>query len=673
MKRYLKFFIIFLILLSSIIFYEVISVDNRYINRSTINIDVNNIRNPQIKKIVRKIDLYVGSIYFNLSKKKQDEFYSQDLERYKSLPEEEVILPASDNLTISNNKNYNNLTNWKRSHGNHSSNKFSNLKKINTENVKDLDVAWVHEFDKKGDIPGNLIYFDKTIYLSSTDRSLVALNAKDGNKIWEYKTQGMAARRGLIFNEENKSKIYFCDQGNLIALYASNGNEVKKFGKKGKIKLKKKCNITPVIINDKIIIGTFEPAVEIYDINKGELLWKFLLKKKNKKYFRYGGKRYDYSGGNPWGGISADLEREILYVTTGNAGRFYEGTTRPGNNKYANSIVAIDIKNKKLLWEFQEIKHDIWNLDIASPPILTSIKRKDMQIDVVVVPTKFGNTLVLDRLTGKSIFGYTNKKVPLSSVPGEKTSFYQKVFDLPEPFSKQYFKNSDITNLSIESQEHVISQIKDSTFGFFVPHSINKKNIVYKSGAQWMGASIDNRSGIMYVPSNDIPNLIWLKKTKKKYTYYEYGMNTKLLEDHLGYPGSKPPWGSLTAVNLNTGKIIWKVPFGEYKELSKKGIPITGTYNYGGATATAGNLVFATGTLDNKLRAFDSRNGQELWSYTLPFSGSSPPTVYEYNNEQYILVSSTGAISLRKAYPGKFKPGNKIYAFKLKKKSNKKN
>ena len=673
MKRYLKFFIIFLILLSSIIFYEVISVDNRYINRSTINIDVNNIRNPQIKKFVRKIDLYVGSIYFNLSKKKQDEFYSQDLERYKSLPEEEVILPASDNLTISNNKNYNNLTNWKRSHGNHSSNKFSNLKKINTENVKDLDVAWVHEFDKKGDIPGNLIYFDKTIYLSSTDRSLVALNAKDGNKIWEYKTQGMAARRGLIFNEENKSKIYFCDQGNLIALYASNGNEVKKFGKKGKIKLKKKCNITPVIINDKIIIGTFEPAVEIYDINKGELLWKFLLKKKNKKYFRYGGKRYDYSGGNPWGGISADLEREILYVTTGNAGRFYEGTTRPGNNKYANSIVAIDIKNKKLLWEFQEIKHDIWNLDIASPPILTSIKRKDMQIDVVVVPTKFGNTLVLDRLTGKSIFGYTNKKVPLSSVPGEKTSFYQKVFDLPEPFSKQYFKNSDITNLSIESQEHVISQIKDSTFGFFVPHSINKKNIVYKSGAQWMGASIDNRSGIMYVPSNDIPNLIWLKKTKKKYTYYEYGMNTKLLEDHLGYPGSKPPWGSLTAVNLNTGKIIWKVPFGEYKELSKKGIPITGTYNYGGATATAGNLVFATGTLDNKLRAFDSRNGQELWSYTLPFSGSSPPTVYEYNNEQYILVSSTGAISLRKAYPGKFKPGNKIYAFKLKKKSDKKN
>ena len=668
MNKILKTLFIFFIIFSSIILYEVTSIDSRYVNRPTINIDINNIRNPQIKKFVRKIDIYFGSIYFYLSKKKQNEFYIQDLDKYESLPSEIVIAGASKNLTISNDKNYNNETNWKRSHGNHSSNKFSNLNQINTENVNNLEVAWVHEFDKNGDIPGNVIYFDKTLYLSSTEKSLVALNAKDGNKFWEYKTKGKAALRGLIFNEENASKIYFCDQGNLIALYASNGKEVKKFGKKGKIKLKKKCQITPVIINDKIIIGTFEPAIEVYDIKKGELLWKFILKKKDNEYSRYyGGKRYDYSGGNPWGGISADLEREILYVSTGNAGRFYEGTTRPGKNKYSNSIVAIDIKNKKLLWEFQEIEHDIWNLDIASPPILTSIKRKDKHIDVVVAPTKFGNTLVLDRLTGDSIFGYINKKVPLSSVPGEKTSFYQKVFSLPEPFSNQYFKNEDITKLSEKSNKHVKNQIQNATYGFFVPHSIDKKNVVYKSGAQWMGASVDNRSGIMYVPSNDIPNLIWLEKTKRKYTYYKYGMKTKLLEDHLGYPGSKPPWGSLTAINLNTGKIIWKVPFGEYEELKKKGVPTTGTYNYGGVTATAGNLVFATGTLDKKIRAFDSRNGKELWSYTLPFSGSSPPTVYEYNNEQYISVSSTGAVSLRKVYPNISMAGNKIYVFKLKK------
>jgi quinoprotein glucose dehydrogenase len=666
MKKIIKFFyyVLFIIILFTI--YEVTSIDSRYVNRSTISIDVNNIRNPQVKKLVRKLDSYLGNLYFGLSKKKQNEFYNQNQELYSSLPDEVVIPAELENLTVSNGLNLNNFKNWKRSHGNHSSNKFSNLEIINTNNVKDLDVAWTYTFEKKGDIPGNPIYFNGVVYLSSTEKSLVALNASNGEKIWEHQTEGLAARRGLIINEEEKSKIYFCDQKNLISLYASDGQTVKSFGKKGKIKLKKKCQITPVIIDDKIIIGTFEPAIEVYDLLKGELLWKFYLKEKNKEYFRYGGKRHDYSGGNPWGGISADLERKILYVTTGNAGRFYEGTNRPGDNKYSNSLLAIDIENRKLLWEFQEIQHDIWNYDIASPPILTSIKVKDKNVDVVVVPTKFGNTLVLDRVSGNSIFSYKKKKVPLSTVPGEKTSFYQKVFDLPEPFSKQYFKSTDITDISEERHQYVKDIIKDATYGFFVPNSIDKKNIIYKGGAQWMGASIDNRKGIMYVPSNDVPNLIWLEKTSEENVYYEYSMHWEFINDQFGHPGSKPPWGNLTAINLSTGKKIWQIPFGEYEELTEKNIPITGTFNYGGVTGTAGNLLFATGTLDNKIRAYNSTNGDELWSFKLPYSGSSPPTIFEFNEEQYVLVPATGSTTMKSAYPEVSKYGNKIFAFKLK-------
>ena len=667
MKKIIKFFyyVFFIIILFTI--YEVTSIDNRYINRSAISIDVNNIRNPQIKKIVRKLDSFLGNLYFSLSKKKQNEFYNQNLELYNSLPDEIIISAELENLTLSNGMNLNNQESWKRSHGNHSSNKFSNLEIINTNNVKDLDIAWTYTFEKKGDIPGNPIYFNGVVYLSSTEKSLVALNAANGEKIWEHQTEGLAARRGLIINEEEKSKIYFCDQKNLISLYASNGQTVKNFGKKGKIKLKKKCQITPVIMDDKIIVGTFEPAIEVYDLLKGELLWKFYLKEKNKEYFRYGGKRHDYSGGNPWGGISADLERKILYVSTGNAGRFYEGTNRPGDNKYSNSLLAIDIENRKLLWEFQEIQHDIWNYDIASPPILTSIKVKDKNIDVVVVPTKFGNTLVLDRVSGNSIFSYKKRKVPLSTVPGEKTSFYQKIFDLPEPFSKQYFKSTDITDISEERHQYVKDMIKEATYGFFIPNSIDKKNIIYKGGAQWMGASIDNRKGIMYVPSNDVPNLIWLEKTLEDNVYYEYSMHWEFINDQFGHPGSKPPWGNLTAINLSTGKKIWQIPFGEYEELTEKNIPITGTFNYGGVTGTAGNLLFATGTLDNKIRAYDSTNGNELWSFKLPYSGSSPPTIFEFNEEQYVLVPATGSTTMKKAYPEISKYGNKIFAFKLKK------
>ncbi len=666
MKKFFKIFCYLILVIIIFTIYEVTSIDSKYINRSTLDIDINNIRNPQIKKLVRLIDNFSGNLYFQLSKKKQDEFYNTNEEKYNSLPGEIYIPAKLNDLTLTNGKSKNNLDNWKRSHGNHSSNKFSNLKLINTSNVHNLDVAWTHSFEVAGDIPGNPIYLNGKIYLSSTNKSLVSFNASDGKKNWEHKTEGMAATRGLIIKDGKKPIIYFCDQINLIALYAEDGKLVKNFGNDGKIKLKKKCQITPVIIDDKIIIGTFEPSIEVYDIKKGNLLWRFYLKKKENNYFRYGGKRFDYSGGNPWGGISADVERKIVYVSTGNAGRFYEGTSRPGKNKYSNSIVAIDIENKKLLWEFQEIEHDIWNFDIASPPILTSIQIEEKKIDVVVVPTKFGNTLVLDRLTGNNIFSYINKKVPLSNVPGEKTSYYQKIFSLPEPFSRQFFEKKDITNLSKERSDYIKSKIKDATYGFFIPHSINKKNIIYKGGAQWMGASVDNSKGIMYVPSNDVPVFVWLKKNEEKNSYYRYKMVTEFINDQYGYPGSRPPWGKLTAIDLNSGKIIWSKPFGEYEELTVKNIPLTGTFNYGGVTGTAGDLIFATGTLDNKIRAFNSNDGNELWNYRLPFSGSSPPTIFKYKNEQYVLVVATGSISMRKAYPKISKSGNKIFMFKLK-------
>ncbi len=661
-----KYLILVIIL---IIIYDLTSVDFKYVNRNAITIDVNNVKNPQIKKVVRKVDLYLGELYFNLSKKKQVEFYSQDIEKYNSLPDELTVPPTLENLTITNGKNINNSKNWARSHGNHLSNKFSNLKKINTENVNNLEVAWTHTFEKKSDVPGNPIFFDGLVYVGTPNRSLVALNAVNGKKIWEHKTEGMPARRGLMLHKEEKSKIYFCDQVNLIAIYASNGKYVSEFGNKGKIKLKKYCQITPVVIKDKIIIATFEPSIEVYDRKKGKLLWRFYLKEKNTKYFRYGGKRFDYSGGNPWGGISADLDREIVYVSTGNAGFFTDGTTRPGKNKYSNSVVAIDIKNKKLLWEFQEIEHDIWDYDIAAPPILSSIEVNNKKIDVVVAVTKTGDTLVLDRMTGKSIYGYVNKKVPLSTIPGEKVSFYQKKFILPQPFAKQIFNLKDITNISDESHDYVYNKVKDTTFGFFVPTSTDKKNVVYGlgGGAQWMGASIDNSKGILYVPSNNMARIIWSEKQRKKYEYYVYPFFQEVLKDQDGYPGSKPPWGNITAINLNNGKKIWQIPFGEYEELSKKGISITGQTNMGGVTGTAGNLLFATGTLDRKIRAFDSNNGKELWNYQLPFSGSSPPTIYEYNDEQYVLVTSTGSSSMYNWYGKQAPLGNKIFAFKLKK------
>ena len=144
-------------------------------------------------------------------------------------------------------------------------------------------------------------------------------------------------------------------------------------------------------------------------------------------------------------------------------------------------------------------------------------------------------------------------------------------------------------------------------------------------------------------------------------------MKFKRLIDQNGYPGSKPPWGTITSINVNNGKIRWQVPFGEYNELTKKKIPLTGTENYSGVTGTESGLLLATGTLDKKFRIFDSEDGKELWSYKLPFIGSSPPVTYQINGEQYILINATGSFSLKKGYPDLVNFGNQILVFKLKK------
>ena len=181
-KNIIKYSFYFLILLIVFILFELISLDNTYVNKPSFSIDVNNVRNPQIKKIVRKLDNSFGQVYFALSSSKQKEFFENNRNYYNNLPNEILVKAKLDNLTISNGLNKNNEKNWKRSHGNHSSNKFSNLNQINKQNVNSLEVVWTHTFEKKKDVAGNPIYYNGTIFLSSTGKSLVALNASDGKK-----------------------------------------------------------------------------------------------------------------------------------------------------------------------------------------------------------------------------------------------------------------------------------------------------------------------------------------------------------------------------------------------------------------------------------------------------------------------------------------------------------
>ena len=169
----------------------------------------------------------------------------------------------------------------------------------------------------------------------------------------------------------------------------------------------------------------------------------------------------------------------------------------------------------------------------------------------------------------------------------------------------------------------------------------------------------------MYVTANNIPYLVGVNSYKNKKLIKYSDKKAIPLRDLEGYPGSKPPWGTLTAINLNNGKILWQEPLGYYKNLKSKGI-ITGTENYGGATATSGGLVFASGTLDKLIRAFDTDTGKELWSRELPFIGSAPPTSYKVKGEQYIVIPASGGTSLKAFYGDLVELGDAVVAFKLK-------
>ena len=673
-KILLKTLLVFISIFLFAIIYEITNISYKVVNRGVIDIDLNNARNPQIKKILRFCDSVYTKLLLEFNNETKSYFLNDD--KRESLPETKLI----EKTNIYSNNLYpteNNGKSWIRNYGNSASNRFSSLKLINKKNLNNLDLAWRYNIKGKvfNDIQSNVIVAEEKIFIPSYNKKIITLDAKSGNLIWELNLKNYAPRRGMVYQKEingQPSKLFFPSYNSLVAINATNGTYIKNFGKNGIVKLKKPSITAPAIFENNLIITTSEPSLEVYDLDNGNLIWKFILMKKQSK--RYGGKRYDHSGGNPWGGFSLDKLRGIAYITTGNAGRYFNGVNRPGNNEYSNSIIAFDIKNKKKLWSFQEVRHDIWNLDIPAPPILGSIKRDGKKIDVVIALTKLGNSIILDRVSGKPIYDFKLRKAPKSKLQGEKTSFYQPDLQIPEPFAKQVFNLNEITNISDKSKKYVTNKIKNYNFGFFEPYEVGKKNIQFNfhGGAEWPGGSFNLKNGFLYVTSSNIAweTEVTINKNNSKFKlpkYYKYNSKFNRLKDEDGYPGSKPPWGTITSINLNNGKIKWQIPFGEYAELSEKGIPLTGTENYGGLTGTESGLIFATGTLDKKFRIFDSEDGKELWSYKLPYIGSSPPVTYKVDGEQYILINATGSFSLKKGYPDLVDFGNSIMVFKLKK------
>jgi quinoprotein glucose dehydrogenase len=662
--------ILFLFLIFFWVWKDYKKIDTSYVNQSGVTYAYKNLNSNFLKKIHKKTDKFIQEILVTYFSSHRNYWKPEDNATRASLPEI-IKIKSKNNFTLTNNDEKLITDNWYKSHGNDKSVRFSNLDLINNKNVSQLKLAWTFTSDGfKGDIQANPIVVNGIIYTPISGGFIAAIDGATGNLIWKSKKFGNSvAKRGLTYWVGNKKKnqnpkLFFSNRERLVALDPKNGNLLSSFGRDGEVRTG--LNVfPPIIYKDKIILATWDRAFEIYDLHTGKVDWKLKYYKKNNS--RIGGKLYNNSGANPWGGISADLERGIVYTVTGNPHSYFDGTLRPGDNTYSSSVIALSIEQKKILWHFQETSHDIWNHDIPSPPILTKIKKDSKNIDVVVVPTKRANTLILDRVTGEPIYDFIKRKAPISTVPGEKTSPYQPDFLLPEPFGRNVFKLNDIWSFDKDEELRLKKKYSNYTYGFYEPNHIGKKGLQYNfhGGAEWPGGSVDTEKGILYVTSNNMLVETELVNLNKNQLIPKYKSKYNLAVDKYGYPAIKPPWGTLTALNLNNGKIIWQVPFGEYEELTEKGIPKTGTENIGGATATNGDIIIATGTLDKKLYIFDSNNGKVIFSMKLPFIGSAPPTTYIANNEQYIIVHSTGGQVLKDTYPDLVEIGNTLIALKL--------
>tara|TARA_B100001063_G_C16767962_1_gene559810 strand:+ start:906 stop:2939 length:2034 start_codon:yes stop_codon:yes gene_type:complete len=666
-KKYLKITLIFYIFFFTI---DLIKIKSKYVNRNLVSIDSSHLSFELNKKIYNFYD-YLFQKFLLISSKHKFFWTVENDSRY-NLKKKSYLISGS-NLTSLKVSDYKNLLgDWKRSHGNDYSNRFSNLKKINKDNIKDLKLSWIyHSNNKIGkniDIQCNPIVINGIIYTPVVGGFIVAIDGSTGKEIWKSeKFNHDVARRGILYWKDEvslKERIFFSNGSKLISLNIADGKKDISFGKSGQVRTGY-SKIAPLIYENKILIASWEKTLEVYDVHSGKLLWKYFFG--DLKRERFGGKKYNnLKGGNPWGGISLDDKRGIVYITTGNPSNYFDGTLRPGINHNSNSIIAISLEKKKQLWSFQETFHDIWNFDLPAPPILTSIKSSNKFYDVVVAVSKRGNTIILDRVTGNPVFDLNYRLAPKSEVKGERTSLYQLDIKIPEPFSKNIFSENEITNIDKDSELYVKNLLQNSKFGFFEPVSFNKDTILFNfhGGAEWMGASVDHKTQNMFVNSNEIAWITKLDKVGDK-TISTF----KRLKDKNGYPGNKPPWGKITSINLNTGRINWSIPFGYYQSLSDKGVKNTGTENFGGLTATESGLIFATGTLDSMFYVFDSKNGDELFRYKLPFIGSSPPTTYLSKNEQFIVVHSSGSYSLEQGYPEINNFGDAIVAFKIQKKN----
>ena len=587
--------------------------------------------------------------------------------------------------------------------------RYSTASQINRENVAQLKLAWTYrtgamdvdtELNHKAAFEATPILVDGKLFLGTPYDHVIALNPVSGEKMWEFDpkldlTHGYSevTSRGVSAWRDPAAKpgapctlrIFIGTlDARLIALDGAMGTPCADFGAQGQVDLTRDVNLRDVgdyqvtsatsIAGDLVIVGSSigdNRAVDVergivraFDVRTGRMRWSWdPIPWANNTKPRTG-------AGNAWSTLSVDAERDLVFVPTGSASPDYFGGIRKGDDKWANSVVALKASTGEFVWGFQVVHHDLWDYDVASQPTLFTWKDKT---PAIAITTKMGRVFVLNRLNGKPLFSVEERPVPKSDIPGEDAWPTQPsgISTVPEGL-----KPSDAWGLNEEERKWCEDRIKASrSEGIFTPPSL-QGTIVFPGnagGVNWSSSAFDPQRHLLIMNTNHLA--MWVKLLERdklagvyndreqnrmkgefaRQTGAPYGMyrETFLSPGHR-LPCTPPPWGTIVAVDLFSGKKTWDVPLGSH-------IPgqTTGAVNFGGPIVTAGGLIFTAASWDGHLRAFEAETGKEIWSFELPAGGQATPMTYSIGGKQYLAIAAGGH--------GKFgtKQGDYVLAFTL--------
>jgi len=584
--------------------------------------------------------------------------------------------------------------------------RFSPLHQIDASNVSMLKQAWSYNLGKAiGNETGSEftpIVLKGVLYLAAF-HYVTALDADTGKEIWRYELkEGTPSKRGVAYwpgDNGNPARIIFTSGSKMIALNASTGIIDPGFGNEGTVEMTVPYNSAPVIYKNLLIVGANTPEApatgpagdtRAYDARTGKKLWDFHSVPRPGEFGHEtweGESGKNRSGVNNWGfSLTVDAERGIVYTVFGGPNTNFWGGDRKGNNLFANSVVALDAETGKMKWHFQVVHHDLWDFDLPAPPTLMDVTVKGKKIPILVQTAKTGYLYILDRVTGKPVFGVDEKPVLPSKVPGEHSSPTQPVPVKPPPVSRMGYGPEDLVTADDTTAEHAkfCLELQARSGGFynegpFTPYVFREagakpySTIIFPGaigGVNWGGAAADPGLGYFFVNSSDEASIGWIEKKPEgskvlfdrnsivgPMSRFHWSEGDQKIGNipHSGehaWPCQKPPWGRLVAVDAQTGDFAWQVPLGITDELPRAKRN-TGRLNLGGPITTAGGLVFIGATNDRRFRAFDSKTGKELWSGKLDASAHAVPITYSgKTGRQYVAIVAGGNGTLDDATPG---------------------